>query len=186
MSSLFNPQSFNLDTALVNLSNAFGSIQDLIAALSYVMGVYFIVRGIMMYRIFANQTLSSANRGEIAGPMVFLIIGAILVYFPSTLKGSLQTVFGTSEVGQPSEIIAYQALAGAEKWQDIADVVIKYMKIIGLIAFVRGWVILSKMGHSGSQPGSVGKGIIHVIGGILLINLVDTFNILATTFGYTG
>jgi len=51
---------------------------------------------------------------------------------------------------------------------------------------VRGWLILSKMGHPGAQPGSVAKGIVHVIGGILLINIVNTVNMLASTFGYTG
>lgn len=186
MSGFIDPSSFSLDTALTNLSNAFGSIQSLIVAVAYVIGLSLIVRGVMMYRIFANQTFGSAQRGEIAGPMVHLVVGAILLYFPSTLNVSLQTIFSTTDISPASDLVAYQSLSGGEKWQKITDVVTMYMKLIGLIAFVRGWVILSKMGHSGSQPGSIGKGLIHVIGGILLVNVVDTVNILACTFGYSG
>jgi len=177
--------SFSLDMAIQNLSQSFGSIQKLIVAMSYVIGLGMTVKGVMMYRIFANQSMSSAQRGEFAGPLVWIIIGCLLVYFPSTLDSSLSTVFGTSNLGDANELIAYSSISTVEKWQAISDVIIKYVKLVGLIAFVRGWVILSKMGHSGAQPGSISKGVIHVIGGVLLINIVDTINILATTFGYS-
>ncbi|MBS0290780.1 MAG: hypothetical protein JSS07_12195 [Proteobacteria bacterium] len=185
MSSI-SSASFSLDTALTNLSNAFSSIEHLIVAITYVIGLSLIIRGVMMYRIFANQTFGSAQRGELAGPMVHLFIGALLLYLPSTLTTSLTTVFATPDIGQASNLIGYTTLSGTEKWQKLTNVVVEYMILIGLIAFIRGWVILSKMGHSGSQPGSIGKGLIHVIGGILLINIVDTVNILGCTFGFTG
>ncbi len=186
MSSSISPASFNLDTALTNLMNAFNSIEHLIVAITYIIGLSLIVRGVMMYRVFATQTMSSAQKGEIAGPMVHIIIGALLLYIPSTLTTSLTTVFGNSDIGQVGDLIAYQSLSGSEKWQALTQVIVEYMILIGLIAFVRGWVILSKMGHSGAQPGSMGKGLIHVIGGILLVNIVDTVNILSCTFGYAG
>lgn len=180
---------FDITIALKNLTSAYNSLVLLVVAISYVTGISLVVRGLMMYRIFANQTFGSAQRGEMAGPLVFIIVGTILIYFPSTLNTSVSTLFGSMDAdiisAGASEMIGYQSLSKVEHWQEIADVVIKYVKFIGLIAFVRGWIILSKMGHSGSQPGSVGKGTIHIIGGILLINIVDTFNMLATTFGYT-
>lgn len=179
------PASFSLDVMLTNLSNAFGSIQSLIVAISYVIGVALVARGVMMYSVLGRQTMSSAQRGELAGPMVHIVIGALLIYFPSTLYTSLQTVFGTTDVGSISSLVAYSQ-SNTEKWQEITTVIVEYMRLIGLIAFVRGWIILSKMGHAGAQPGSIGKGLVHVIGGILLVNIVDTVNILAETFGYTG
>lgn len=181
--------SFSLDTAITNLSNSFDSLVTLVVAVSYVTGLALVVRGVMMYRQLANQTMASAQRGEFAGPLVFIVVGAILVYFPSTLNTSLNTLFvgvDQNSLSEASQMIGYQSLAGVEHWQEIADVVVKYVKLVGLIAFVRGWIILSKMGHSGSQPGSVGKGIIHIIGGVLLINIVDTFRMLANTLGYSG
>jgi len=178
--------SFSLDIALNNLAAAFGTLRALIIAISYVSGLALMIRGVMMYRIFANQTFGSAQRGEIAGPMVFLFVGALLFYFPSTMDTSLITLFGSTDIADSSSIVGYANLSGIAKWQAIADICVKYLTLVGYIAFVRGWLILSKMGHPGAQPGSVAKGIVHVIGGILLINIVNTVNMLASTFGYTG
>lgn len=179
----------DLGTALENLTFAFEQLVNLVAAVSYVMGLYFIFRGIGMYKIFATQSFASAQKGEVAGPLVFLVVGAILMYFPSTLDSSLQTIFGgggMKDMSSAEDMIGYSTLTSSgENWKEISSVLLKYMKLIGFIAFLRGWTILSKMGHSGAQPGSVGKGIVHIIAGILLINIVDTVNILADTFGFT-
>lgn len=181
--------SFDLGTALQKLASSYNALVQLVVAVSYVTGLSLVARGLLMYKVFASQTLASAHKGEFAGPLVFIVVGAVLIYFPSTLNTSLNTLFtgvDQNSLNAASSMIGYQSLSQGEHWKEIADVVVKYIKLIGLIAFVRGWVILSKMGHSGSQPGSVGKGIIHLVGGILLINIVDTFRILATTLGYTG
>jgi len=179
-------QPFSLDAAIINLGNAFGDLKHMMVALSYIIGLALIVRGLMMYKIFGTQTMASANKGEFAGPLVFILVGAILLYFPSTLDTSLATVFGTKAIKAPNELLSYKALDQVEQWKQLSTVIIKYIYLIGLIAFIRGWVLLSKMGHSGAQPGQLGKGIIHIVGGILLINIVATVNILATTFGYRG
>ncbi len=174
----------SFDTAIANLSTAVGSIKALVAAISFIVGIYFVARGVAMYRSFANQTFGSAQRGEFAGPLVYLVVGAILVYLPSASDVSLITVFGTAEVGDDAEALAYFVPGASEKWRDVALVLMSYMKLIGFIAFVRGWMILAKMGQSGSQPGSMGKGITHLVGGVLLMNIPDTMRILATTFGF--
>lgn len=181
-----DPGSFNLDNALVNLQTAFQSIRFLIGALSYVIGVALIMKGLMSYRALANQTMASAQRGELAGPFVFIFIGVILIYFPSTLETGLTTIFASDSIGKASELIAYAGISSDERWRDIATIVIDYVNLIGYIAFLRGWIILSKMGHSGSQPGSVGKGVIHVVAGVLLINIVYSFQILSNTIMGTG
>ena len=174
----------HFDSTIINLSITFEGLKRLIVAISYVTGIALIARGLLMYRIFANQTYGSQQRGEIAGPLVFLIVGGILCYFPSSVDTTLLTVFGSTEIELISNPIAYDQSASMAKWHTIKKIVISYMTLIGLIAFVRGWIILSKMGHQGSQPGSVGKGVTHIIGGILLINCVKTATIIAQTFGY--
>lgn len=177
----------DLGTALENLTFAFESLVNLVAAISYLMGVYFVFRGVGMYKIFATQSFASAQKGEVAGPLVFMIVGAVLIYFPSTLDTTMQSLFGygTKEMAPAEDMIGYSIASGGEHWKEISTVLVKYMKLIGFIAFLRGWTILSKMGHSGAQPGSVGKGIVHVIAGVLLINIVDTVTLLAETFGFT-
>lgn len=176
--------TISLDAALANLQTTFTSLTTLVAVVSYVVGVFLVFKGIGMYRIFANQTFGSAQRGEFAGPLVAILVGVVLVYFPSTLDTSLITIFGSADVSPASDLMSYSSLQDSEKWQKLSEIVVKYMKLIGLIAFVRGWIILSKMSQSGTQPGTMGKGLIHIIGGILLINIVDTVNLLGETFGF--
>ncbi|MCS5708318.1 hypothetical protein CC99x_005305 [Candidatus Berkiella cookevillensis] len=180
---MLETESFNLESAFSALTSSFYSLEKMLLVLSYIIGLFLVLRGLMMYRAFANQTYGSAQRGEIAGPMVFLIVGIMLIYLPSTMNASLQTIFGTSEIGQLSSLASYQSTDSSENWLNLQNIFIKYLKLVGFIAFLRGWIILSKMGHPGAQPGSIGKGITHIFGGVVLINLVDTINILGHTFG---
>lgn len=177
--------SIDLSTALTNLQAAFSSITILITAVSYTLGTAFAVTGLMRYRAIATQTLSSAQKGEIMGPFVYIMIGCILIYFPETLDSSLLSVFDDTTVGTGTDFIAYVGVSADENWRQVSIVVVEYITLVGYIAFIRGWVILSKLGQSGAQPGSMGKGLLHVIGGVLLINIVYSFQILARTFGYS-
>ncbi len=177
--------AISLDVALTNLSTAVGLIKTLVAAVAYIVGVVLIFKGITGFKIFATQTFGSAQRGEMSGPIVYLLVGGILCYLPSSQDVALFTIFGTSDVGNEQELIAYLVPGAEEKWAAIALVLVKYMMLVGFIAFVRGWIILSKMGGAGSQPGSMGKGLTHVIGGALLMNIPDFMTIMATTFGFS-
>ena len=116
--------------------------------------------------------------------MVHILVGAVLIYFPSAINVSLITVFGTDTILDVSSMLGYAEIQRVVQWQEITTLIVWYLHLIGIIAFLRGWVILSKMAHPGSQPGSVGKGITHIIGGILLINIVATMKIVASTLGY--
>jgi intracellular multiplication protein IcmC len=74
---------------------------------------------------------------------------------------ALDTLFGSgSVVGRPLAII---------------------IQVIGLIAFVRGWVLVARSASQGQPPGGTGKGLIHVFGGILAINIVGTINMINNT-----
>lgn len=174
----------DVSVALTNLQALFTSLRSFIIALSYVIGIGLVFRGIAMYRAFGQHITSQSRGGEVAGPMVFLVVGAFLIYLPSTLSSSLITIFGQAELTASSEILS---VAGTDdnKWQEVGAVIANYLSLLGLIAFVRGWVILSKMGHSGSQPGSIAKGITHLVGGIFLLNIVTTVQMIAQLFGVT-
>lgn len=177
-------ESIDFVTALENLSNTFGSISFLVVAISQLIGVVLVFRGIAMYKIFATQTMSSAQKGELAGPLVHVVVGVIMIYLGSSIDVSVETLFGSAN-SSAGDIKAYLPAGTEEKWQALMAVLVKYFKLIGLLAFVKGWIILSKMGHAGVQPGSMGKGLTHIIGGVLLMNMVDTMQLLSCTFGFS-
>ena len=48
-----------------------------------------------------------------------------------------------------------------------------------------GFLILTKATGQGAQPGTISKGFVHIIGGVLAINIVQTINMLQATVGLT-
>ena len=51
-----------------------------------------------------------------------------------------------------------------------------------MVAILRGFLILSKATGQGAQPGTISKGIIHIFGGILAVNIVTTVKVMTNTF----
>jgi hypothetical protein len=52
-----------------------------------------------------------------------------------------------------------------------------------VISFFRGLILLSKSGEPGVQPGSITRGIIHVVAGVMIYNIKGTVDALQYTFG---
>lgn len=62
---------------------------------------------------------------------------------------------------------------------------IAIVRVVGYVSFVRGLVMLSHSADQGSQQGSFGKGFMHIIGGILAINIVETITVIGNTLGFS-
>jgi intracellular multiplication protein IcmC len=58
-----------------------------------------------------------------------------------------------------------------------------FVKLIGLIAAVRGFLIFKKLGEGGGQAG-VGVGLTHVLGGAMAVNIETTYNLLKNSVGF--
>jgi intracellular multiplication protein IcmC len=175
----------DLGVMLTNLKATFGSLERLIGAFSYVAGVVFIARGMFLLKT-AGDHPGQGQKGELIGPIVSLGVGAVLLYLPTSINMGLNTIFASTELGTASELFSYTSRGDVVNWQEMTNVLVSYMKLLGLIAFVRGWIMISKVGHGQGQPGNLSKGVIHIISGILLINIIDTLKILGTTFGFIG
>ena len=65
---------------------------------------------------------------------------------------------------------------------NISANVFLFVQVIGYVAFIRGWIIIAKSSsQGGGQHGSFGKGLMHVFGGVLGINIVQTLNVINNT-----
>ena len=117
-------------------------------------------------------------------PILYLTSGAMLLYLPSAMDVILQTVYGSEE------ILSYNDIQGGNTIIDIlfgssglfGGGLVVFIQLIGLIAFVRGWVMLAKSANQQSgHQGGLGKAAMHIFGGILAINIVQTINIIDNT-----
>jgi len=170
---------------------------QLLLTFSFVTGLFFIFKAISMMKKFGMMNTYGAQPGEFIGPITYLFVGVLLVWLPSTSSIMTATIFGSSapdlfgqgsfdytSLGTGSQLLAYiKGSTLQAQWSAIADTLVLYIQFIGLIAFIRGWFIVAKATQPGHQPGSMGKGVTHIIGGILAINFVQFVHLFQATLG---
>ena len=192
--------TYDITVIMTNLANILDPAMVFACILSYVLGVYFVVHGIMMFKSFAMPLTQMSKSGELSGPVMYLIVGGVLMYIPSTTDVLTNTFFGvgsqhiwnhgpslenmySGSSGNASLVLlGYTTGSGVQgNWSQLVNTLVLYMEFIGFIAFMRGWVIIVHAGQPGAQQGSISKGIIHVVGGILAINFLPLVQAIQNT-----
>lgn len=173
------PWFLDVTYMLDNLQKQIPSLVRLVVAIGYVVGLIFFVMAIMRMKAYGHQTVASAYHTSMGPSLAYLAAGAALMYFPSMLSVGTATFFA----GGGDSILGYAEFNNLP-YAQLFITVIMIVRLVGYIAFLRGWLMLSKVGSHGGQQGSITKGIVHVIGGIFAINIVTTWEVLRATLGY--
>ena len=167
-----------------NIAQSMVPVQHLISGFAYVMGLGFALKAIMTLKQHGeSKSAMSGGGGNLKEPLVYFFVAAIFIYFPSGMAVILNTTFG------PGNVLAYSPVnsrnpyiqglfgSGSMVGQSLALII----QTIGGVAFVRGWVLVARASGQGQQPGGVGKGMVHIFGGILAMNIVLTLQIINNT-----
>jgi intracellular multiplication protein IcmC len=192
-----NAYALDMMVALRNLRELVIPLTQMMLAFSFAAGVYMIWRAITMLKKFGMMNSMQSQPGEFTGPIAYLVVGSILIWIPTTSDLLTSTIFGSSApelfgqntfdysaLGSGSQLLTYVSTSSLQAlWSSIADTLVLYIQFIGFIAFIRGWMIISKASQSGAQPGSMGKGVTHIIGGIIAINFVQFIYLIQATLG---
>lgn len=168
----------DLPQMLVNLQKSLQPIWAALIALSYVLGIFFIAIAILKLKQYGQITVMMATHANLGPSLAYLIVGAGLLFLPTFLNVMTVTTWGYGV----EQIPPYEA----GRTFDVSDIMVpltQLVQVIGLIAFIRGWVMLIKIGGHGGPPGTLSKGLTHMLGGILAINIVGTIDVLKATFG---
>lgn len=163
---------------LINISNSYPQITKLIYAVSYLLGLAFMVRAIYWLKEYGEQRTMMSSQTSLKGPITLFIIASVLLWLPSGLHTFIMTAFGHENVLGYTGSIGGLGTVGTYA-------LIYLVQIIGLISFIRGWVYLAQGAKGGQGQHTTGKALTHIIGGLLAINVVEFTNILWTTFGFT-
>lgn len=189
-----NAYAEDLQAILNNLSRIIVPLTAMVLVISFAGGVYMIIHALTMLKKFGNMSMQ-AQPGELSGPLMQLVVGAALIYLPSStdaltasLFGSSNSLFGSggsinySNLGYGSEILGYlPSDSFAQQWASMANTLVLYIQFVGLLSFVKGWFILSKSAGHGAQQDSFAKGITHILGGILAINFIAAVDVIKNT-----
>ncbi len=162
---------------LINLGDSLEPIAELVASISYVSGVIFIMIGIKKFHSSHEQRVQMFHPMEMGAPLMNIVTGVALIWWPVMLDAVTATLWGTSSpIGYDPNI--------NEQYKEIWQILLNIMKIVGLISFIRGWYYLTKAGEQGAPQGIAGKGIVHIVGGVLAFHMDATINVLFHTFGF--
>ena len=189
-------QAADMQTVLKNLSSVIVPATIMVLTISYACGIYFMIIGLMALKKLGNFATQQSQPGDLKEPMAHVIIGAILIYLPSTssvmgasfLGANAASLFGTNgglsyaSLGMGASLLGYVgADTLSQQWASIANTLVLYIQFLGLLSFVRGWFILAESAAHSAQQGGSSKGVTHIIGGIIAMNFVPVVNIINNT-----
>lgn len=171
---------------LTNVANNLIPVQRLITGGAYIIGCAFLFKAIYSLKIYGEARTMMSSNTSMKEPVVYLMVGALLVYFPTAVNIVMMTSFGTTNILQYAPVNSnnqtINSLFGSGSM--VGQPLTILIRVIGLVAFVRGWVLIARSASQGQPPGGTGKGLVHVFGGILAINIVGTLNMInATLYG---
>jgi intracellular multiplication protein IcmC len=178
ISNAFASPSSDLASIMQTFQANIGPLYTFIVALAYVMGVWFITDAIFRLKKYGQQRTMMSTHASMAKPVILLILGLALLYFPSFVTVSIQSIWVNST---SSSVLRYPVEPST--WNAFVYPLIDIIRLFGLIAIVRGIIILTRLAGESVQPGSAGKGLMHIIAGTLAVNIVGTIDIIKATFG---
>lgn len=157
------------------------SVVRLIIAIGYVMGLWLIYSALYTLKIYGDSRTMMSSNVSFATPLFKLLLGVLLLLMPKTVMVSVYSLWGVG-----TSILEYPELsAGMQPWQPAINGAVALIRVMGYISFLRGFMVLAKSTQQGAQPGTRGKGLLHIAGGLLAINLLGTISVIQRSFGLT-
>lgn len=164
---------------LVNISRFVPDFWRMLTAGAYMLGILFIFKAFYKLKVYGEARAMMASQSSIKEPATYITCGAALMYFPTMRDRVMATVFGDNSILRYSEWEGPNSVKGYS-----TEAIFMIIQLVGLIAFIRGWMLLSNTATQGSaQPGTFGKSLTHIFGGVMAMNVVGTINILQTSLG---
>lgn len=158
-----------------NIADQLPALMLFTTGLAYLLGFYFIFRGLLLLKKFAEQRTQMSGEAKMSGPLISIFVGAALIYLPSAIQSGMTTFWLN-----PTPY-AYQTSSGDE-WSTFLSACFMIIQLVGVIAFIRGLIALTHIGQGGQQ-GGIGRALAYIISGIFCIDIVDFINAVFVTLG---
>lgn len=165
-----------LDIVIGKITDNIPQLMQLVTAFAYILGMTLVIRGVIELKHFGEGRTMMSMEHSLKKPLLHIFVGAALMYLPSSIHTGLYTLWTAPNP------LAYVPDVD-NPWTVLINNSFLILQLIGVIAFIRGLLILSNLGGHGGQPGTFARGMTHIIGGILCINMYDTVRMILVTLG---
>lgn len=160
-----------INTIIHNLETLGGILQ----AIAIGIGVGLVLSGFFKLMRYGQMRSFMSQQMSLMGPMALIVSGVFMLSIPTTIHLFLSTVWTNTNP------IRYQS-SGAS-WDEIFVAIKMFVRVLGVIAIMRGILLLSRLGSQG-QPGTAGKAGMYIFGGILSVHIQGTIDIIKSFYGY--
>jgi len=164
--------SFDPTTLLANLS----TISVIVLDMAVVIGLFFIGGSILVFKRYGEMRGIMSHQMQLGKPLMLLFGGVGLLTLPTLSTTLISMVFGNASP-------LTMATTSIDDWSTLMQSVVILTRIIGVTALARGLSMLSKAGSQNKQPGTVGRGCIFVVAGVLCIHILGTISLLEYVLG---
>lgn len=155
-----------------NFQGSAEAIIRLIKASSYLIGLFLIASS-----IFKFTQLGGQSQVTLKTPIIMFLSGIGIF----ALTGSISVVSQSLAMGEgPGSILMPSSTGMAASASSAILGVLTFIRMVGYLAFIRGWLLLNQ--HGQGKEGTLGRGLTHIAGGVAAINVTITAKILANTF----
>lgn len=160
-----------------NFSDSAVILMDLSVGIAFVCGIAISVFALMKLKDFAEDP-----RAKLSVPIGLFAVGAALIVLPGTLNMATETLALGANTGK--DLLSLDPSGGGtgavESMAAAMKGILLFVKLIGHIAFIRGFLMLKKMAEGGGQI-RFGQALTHIIFGAAAININMTASLLAKT-----
>ena len=175
-----NSSGMDMAQVFSNLALQIDPIKNFLIVLCYAVGVGLSVAAVMKLKKYGTRTAFMSVEMSMVGPFLQFFIGVALFYMPYFISAINLTIFTSSGV---MDQLSYTT--SNVDYQTYVEPILGIIQIIGIIAFMRGWLLLAKATNPGQQPGAISKGVTHIVGGILAVNIRTFITVIYQTLGLT-
>lgn len=157
------------------LTNNFELMAVILNSVSVLLGLSLTFGAFMALKKHGEQRTMMSGQGTLAGPLVMLVCGAILMILPKFTSAILLAFWGHRSD------MSYTG--GATGYSELVPPILIFVRVIGLGSFIRGVFMLSRTGGQQHQPGQIGKALMHIVAGVLCMHVMDTIDLLQDILG---
>jgi hypothetical protein len=164
----------NVAEMIENIAKTVPQLMYFTTALAYVFGFWFVFHGLMLLKKYGMQRTQMSGDANLAPPLLSIFVGAALIYLPSTIQAGMSSFW--------TEPNPYGYDTSSAEWDTFIGACFMIIQLVGVIAFMRGLMMLTKLGQGGQQA-SFGRAAAHIVGGIFCIDMYDFLNAVFETLG---
>ena len=155
-----------------------GILSNILVAVSIMMGLGLFIGGLFFLKRFSEMRSMMSQQITLWGPMSALLAGTALLLLPVVVRTSLGAFFGMDQTSP----LAYHTSTNASDFEAYMPVVQAFVRLVGVGAIIRACMLFSRAGKSSGAPGTIGKALLHLFGGILCVHILGTTHLIENIF----